>query len=70
MEIAEAMSLFKSTRFIFTSPLSADIYEKIEYRNGRKLDLDESENHNHEKLCHCGARFDGIECPKCGNWDF
>jgi hypothetical protein len=38
-EIAYAMSVFKSTRFILSAELPSGLYEKSEYYNGNRVDL-------------------------------
>jgi hypothetical protein len=67
-EIAFSMVKFPSTRFILSIELPSGLYENCIYKNGIKMDFDPSESPIPNKTCHCGARFDGIECPKCGNW--
>jgi hypothetical protein len=67
-EIAGSMITFPSTRFILSAELPSGLYENCVYENGIKMDFDPSEKPIPDKLCHCGARFNGIVCPICGNW--
>jgi hypothetical protein len=67
-EIAFSMVKFPLTRFVLSAELPSGLYENCVYKNGIKMDSHPSESPIPNKTCHCGARFTGIECPKCGNW--